>query len=157
MNHIVIGTDGSPGARAAVSEGLEMARRLGGQVTFVAVRHGISVLGDPYYQHRLSDQLAHARAAVEDAMAEAERLGVHAEYEIAEGEAADEILKAARYREADLIVVGSRGLGAIAGALLGSVSRKLVQHSPIPVLVVKERGPSEVAAEHAGDLTGAHV
>ena len=156
MKQIVIATDGSPGGRAAVDEGLELARLLSGRATFVSVRHAIPVLGDPYYQHKLTEQLAHARTAVDDAMAEAERLGVTAEYEIAEGDAADEILRTARYHEADLIVVGSRGLGAIAGALLGSVSRKLVQHSPIPVVVVKEREPAEAGA-HERKLTAAHA
>ena len=147
MNHIVIGTDGSPGAQAAVSEGLELARLLGADVTFVAVRHGISILGDPYYQRKLTEQLAHARAAVDDALAVAAEEGVKAEYEICEGDAADEIIRTARYHEAGLIVVGSRGLGAFAGALLGSVSQKLVQHSPIPVVVVKEREPASVEPE----------
>ena len=65
--------------------------------------------------------------------------------EIAEGDPVDELVRAARYQEAELIVVGSRGLGAIAGALLGSVSRALVQHSPVAVLVVKERVGAELA------------
>ena len=146
MKRIVIGADGTPGGRAAVAEGLELARRLAVPVTFVSVRHPIPVLGDPYYQRKLSEQLHKTRMALDDAMEEAERLAVDADSEIVEGDAADEILRAARYRDADLIVVGSRGLGAIAGALLGSVSRRLVQHSPIPVLVVKEGTPTTSAS-----------
>lgn len=145
MNRIVIGTDGSPGGRAAVDQGLELARRLGASVTFICVRHPIVLLGDPYYQRKLSEQLNHARAALDEAMDEADRLGVDADCEIAEGDPVDELVRAARYQEAGLIVVGSRGLGAIAGALLGSVSRALVQHSPVPVLVVKERVGAELA------------
>jgi nucleotide-binding universal stress UspA family protein len=139
MNRILIGTDGSPGARAAVEEGLDLARRLGAAVTLVAVRRAIPLLGDPFYQRRLSEQLRNARAVLDEAKAEADRLGVDADYEILEGDAVDEILRAARYGEVDLIVIGSRGLGPVAGAVLGSVSRALVQYSPIPVLVVKER------------------
>lgn len=138
MKRIVIGTDSSPGSRAAMHEGLDLARRLGAAVTFVTVRHPIPLLGDPYYQRRLSQQLRQARAVLDEAKAEAERLGVDVDSEIAEGDAVDEILRTAQYAEADLIVVGSRGLGPVAGAVLGSVSRVLVQYSPIPELVVKE-------------------
>ncbi len=139
MERIVIGTDSSPGAQAAVAEGVELARQLGAAVTFVYVRSPIPILGEPYYQRKLSSQFRQARAILEAAMAEADRLGVGADYEIAEGDPAEEILRTARYREAGLIVIGSRGLGAIAGALLGSVSTALVRHAALPVLVVKER------------------
>jgi nucleotide-binding universal stress UspA family protein len=145
MDRIVIGTDGSPGSTAAVEEGLEFARLLGVPVTFIYVRHPITLLGEPYYQRRLSGQLAHARAALDEAMDVAERVGVEADCEIVEGDPVDELVRAARYQEADLIVVGSRGLGAIAGAMLGSVSKALVQHSPVPVLLVKERVGAELA------------
>ena len=151
MEHILIGTDGSPDAAAAVTEGLGLAKLLGAHVTFVSVRSGTAPLGEPFYGEHLSEQLARARAALDAAKAEAERLGVPAETEILEGRPADSILQLAESREADLIVVGSRGLGAIAGALLGSVSRRLVQHSPIPVLVVKER----TAAEHRDSAAAA--
>jgi nucleotide-binding universal stress UspA family protein len=149
MDRIVIGTDGSPGGRAAVEEGLELARTLGVGVTFICARHPIALLGDPYYQRRLSEQLVHARAALDEALEEAARLGVEADCEIAEGDPVDELIRAARYQEADLIVVGSRGLGAVAGALLGSVSKALVQHSPVPVLVVKETVTGDLAAKSA--------
>jgi len=141
MNTIVIGTDGSPGARAAVTHGLELARRLGTRVIFVFVRPDTWLLGDPYYQHRLSEQLARSRAALGPAIDEAEAASVEAEHEVVEGDTSDELIRAARYHDAELIVVGSRGLGALAGAVLGSTSARLVQHSPIPVLVVKEPAP----------------
>jgi nucleotide-binding universal stress UspA family protein len=42
-------------------------------------------------------------------------------------------------READLVVVGSRGLGGFASLVMGSVSRTVLQHSPVPVVVVPSR------------------
>lgn len=147
MERIVIATDGSTGAAAAVADGVELARLTGAAVTFVYVRQRIPLLGSPFYQRKLSDQLRCAHDALEDAMEEADRHGVNADYEIAEGDVAHEILRTAVYRDAGMIVVGSRGLGALAGALLGSVSRALVERAPLPVLISKEH--AAVAGEPA--------
>ncbi len=146
MTHILVAVDGSPGSRAAVSEGVDLARATGADVIFLGVRHRISVLrGRPFYQRKLSGQLARLRPALDAAIEEAERAGVEAESEILEGDVVEEILRAALYREADLIVVGSRGLGPVAGAVLGSVSKALVELAPMPVLVAKERAAKPLA------------
>ena len=58
-------------------------------------------------------------------------------YELRQGDAARTILDYAEETKADLIVIGSRGLGGIREFVLGSVSHNIVQHSKIPVLVVK--------------------
>jgi nucleotide-binding universal stress UspA family protein len=60
-----------------------------------------------------------------------------AEAHLREGPAVDEILDLAEEVGADLIVIGSRGLGAISRALLGSVSESVVKHAHCPVLVVR--------------------
>jgi nucleotide-binding universal stress UspA family protein len=53
------------------------------------------------------------------------------------GNPAEEIMKAASREQADLIVMGAKGLGAIARFLLGSVSTRVVQHTNGSVLVVR--------------------
>jgi nucleotide-binding universal stress UspA family protein len=53
------------------------------------------------------------------------------------GRPADEIIAVARQQQADLIVMGARGLGAIGRFILGSVSLKVLQHSTCSVLVVR--------------------
>lgn len=138
MNRIVIATDGSEGAWSAVQEGVELAYEVGAEVTFVTVRHGVPLLGSTHYQEHLTRQLAQARAALDRAEAEADRRGVLHESEILEGDPASLIADLARSRYADLLVVGSRGHGGLASALIGSISRALLTRSPVPVMVVRE-------------------
>jgi nucleotide-binding universal stress UspA family protein len=138
MRHLVVGIDGSDGARAAVEEAVELAARLRAKVTFVhALSAPRSFVGDPLYQDVLSDELECGRIALAEAAELAEAEGVDARTEIVEGDAAEGLLLLARERDADVIVVGSRGLGSIRGALLGSVSRAITKHADLPVLVVK--------------------
>jgi nucleotide-binding universal stress UspA family protein len=137
MATIVVGTDGSDNSAAAVSEALDLAKRLDAKVVFVAVSPPVSeLLGDPNYKDRVSENLNRARQALEAVKAAAESAGVEAEYELIEGDPAEEIANFAELRDADLVVVGTRGLGAIAGSLLGSVSSAVVRRSSRPVVVV---------------------
>ena len=145
MHSILISTDGSPSAAAALADGLELARQAGAKALFVNVRPTISLLGVPYEQEKLSEQMEIARAALEGATARAGELGVEAESEILEGDPAEQILGLARSRDVDLVVVGSRGRGPISAALLGSVSRAVVNGADRPVLVVRkpEKSPGD--------------
>lgn len=139
MATIVVGTDGSKGSQASLSEGLELARRLDAKVLIVAVAAQVSeLLGGSVYEQRLSERLDRARAALDAARTMAEEAGVEAEFEIFEGNAAEEIAMIAESRDADLVVVGTRGLGGITGSLLGSVSADLIRRSKRPVVVIRE-------------------
>ena len=145
MKRIIVATDGSDGGHAAVAEGASLAQALGAAITIVHVRPAITFLGEPLYQRRLSNQLERARQAVDDALARLEREGLEADYEILEGDAPDQIVRIADARDADLIVIGSRGLGPVPGALLGSVSSAVVRHAACPVVVVKSKHRARAA------------
>ena len=134
---IVIATDGSACAADATEEGVWLAKKLDADVCFVAVaRAPRAILGDPYYQHAVTAEVASARTAIDAAALFADERGVAYEQEIVCGKPAEEILRAARERDAELIVVGSRGRGAVTG-LLGSVSTAVVHGADRPVLVVR--------------------
>jgi nucleotide-binding universal stress UspA family protein len=132
----VIATDGSESAEQAVVEGARVARGLGATAVLVYVRPSIGLLGEPHYQEKLSEQMAYARAALDRAQALVRREGCEAAAEILEGTPAEQVVDLARARNAPLIVVGSRGLGAVTGALLGSVSSAILYRADRPVLVV---------------------
>jgi nucleotide-binding universal stress UspA family protein len=147
MKRIVIATDGSPDATRAVHEGLDLASELGAYVTFVSVRTPPNAMwGAPVYQAELETSTQIARKAIDEAIAIAEEAGIDADYEILDGPAAEAIDTIAESHDADFIVVGSRGRGAVKGALFGSVSKALVTHSQRPVLVVKEPKRERVLA-----------
>jgi universal stress protein A len=54
------------------------------------------------------------------------------------GDPADEIIAAAARMDADMIVMGSRGMGRLGSAILGSVASAVLRSAPCPVLVVRE-------------------
>jgi nucleotide-binding universal stress UspA family protein len=145
--HLIIATDGSPGAREALETGLSLAAESGATATLVYVRQRpLPILGDPFYGRSVSQELMRGRAVLADAATFAAEHGVDAETEVLEGDPAQSVIELARQREADLIVVGSRGRGMIAGALLGSVSAAIAHDADRPVLVVKQRSRARRAA-----------
>ena len=143
MRKILIATDGSPAALHAVELGLELAEEQHAQPTFVHVAPAADVLpvagfgmGGPV---SVPHELAEAdRSSLDDAVALAEERGIEAQTKLLAGDPAHEIVAYADEIDADLIVVGSRGLGTISSALLGSVSHKLLHAAKRPVMVVRE-------------------
>jgi nucleotide-binding universal stress UspA family protein len=147
MKEFLVPIDGSEGSDAAIEEVLELAQEVGAHVTFAFVRKPpSSLLGYPHYDRLLSTELGRARETIDAARRRALDAGVDARAEILEGDPVDEILSFADNSGADLIVMGSRGRGALAGALLGSVSSAVVQHASVPVLVAKERSARHLVA-----------
>jgi nucleotide-binding universal stress UspA family protein len=146
MKHFIVGTDGSDGARAAIEEALDLAASMNAKVTFVSVlRAADALVRDQLYRQQIREELADARVALAEALEQAEDAGVQAKCRVLEGHAADALVAFAREQDADVIVVGSRGLGALRGVLVGSVSRSVTRHADRPVLVVKrETAPRRV-------------
>lgn len=135
MNGIVVGVDGSPGAAGALRFAAELARARGSelhavcawQMPAMAFAGGVYV-GDDDLPTALEEG---ARRVLADAV---HGLDVPVEQHALQGHASEVLLKAAE--GADMLVVGSRGLGGFARLLLGSVSHGVVHHAPCPVVVV---------------------
>ena len=143
---IVVGTDDSCTARAAVNVAGELAQRYG--IDTVHVVCGYHPLSEAELAHLAQDLPAEFRTGLSAdqtgaAMAgAAERhlngMGVRAETHPVPASGAEAILDVAEEVGADLIVVGSRGHGAGKRLLHGSVSTKVVHHAPCSVLVVHD-------------------
>ena len=140
MKRILIATDGSAAAHEAVELGVELARDEAAEAVFVHVvplsdmvsMNGFGLMSAVPYEPTESDE-----QVLEDAQAVAEREGVPAGAAFLRGDPVAEITRHADTIDADLIVVGSRGHGGFASALLGSVSRGILGASRRPVLVVR--------------------
>jgi nucleotide-binding universal stress UspA family protein len=146
MARIVVGVDGSDGAAEALRWALGEARLRGADVRVVHAWSVPLVLSIPSADAfgvpepaGSMDQVRTALRKEADNVLEASLKGVKAddvtiEGEVVEGKAAQVLIEAAR--NADLLVVGTRGLGGFTGLLLGSVSQQCTHHAPCPVVVV---------------------
>ena len=134
---IVVGVDGSANSLAALHVAVEEAALRGASLRIVmawqltwseiaiespAVVKQIVLHNEQILEHALVE-IDHGRAA-----------GVKVTTELVNGHPATELLAAAA--DASLLVVGSRGMSGLTGALLGSVTHAVVHHAPCPVLVV---------------------
>jgi nucleotide-binding universal stress UspA family protein len=146
VRRVLVALDGSPDAWRALQF---VAGFLSSRTVAVRVLH---VLASPT-RNRGGDQNTGAHADVERRAA-GEKLLVDAaaelngflvvEQSLLTGDPREEILRVAGESTADLLVVGSRGLGAIGRLLLGSVSEAVLLHAPCPTLVVPARRPWDV-------------
>ena len=147
MKRILVATDDSETARQAVDAGIELAASEGAELVFA---HVVSVLDFAPESNGVEIPPARVPRAEDDpalasAVASADEQGVPAKAELLIGYPCAQILRLARHIDADLIVIGSRGLGPLKGAFLGSTSRGVVAKAERPVMVVRETGARELA------------
>lgn len=136
MKKIFLPVDGSEHSRRAVAKTIELARLTGGEVRVF------------HYQEREPSRAGiatfeateDAAKLVDAAVAELQAAGIRASGETRAGlagEAAKAIVDEAGRFDADMIVIGSRGLTDFAALLVGSVAHKVIHHAHCPVLVVR--------------------
>lgn len=134
IRRVVLAVDGSTASKRAVQFMLGAMRPTSGasgqEPMIVTVTHAMPFLNYPELRQA-------GKAMVEDCSAKLVRAGYRVEQVPTIGNPADEILKVAERHEADLIVTGAKGLGAVGRFLLGSVSTRVVQHATCSVLIVR--------------------
>lgn len=139
FKRILIPVDGSPQSVHAAQTGLELAQALGAEIaTVYVVEPPVPYTGEIGIPP--DELLEVAERDDRDALAalrQSVRLPPEARHFVRVGHPADVIGKVAAEWPADLIVIGSHGLGGLGRALLGSVADAVVRHSPCPVLVVR--------------------
>jgi nucleotide-binding universal stress UspA family protein len=141
---IVVATDGSPPARAALAVAVAGPWPRGSRAVGVVARQGFTAPAmAAEWPAPVWDSLERALEQIRrDAQAQLARRWPGAEVTIVDGPPADAILRTARRLSASVIVVGSRGHGLLGRLFLGSVSRAVVRGAHCPVLVVKGRRPA---------------
>jgi nucleotide-binding universal stress UspA family protein len=139
FKNILLAFDGSEHARKAAELTGNLAREQNEplRVWIVAVMEPAPwELGEPYLS-KFIEQRTRSGQLLLDAATSIIGDGVEVNGELLFGAPAECILSVAETRACDLIVMGTRGLGALRGLLLGSQAQKVVSHAHCPVLVVK--------------------
>jgi nucleotide-binding universal stress UspA family protein len=141
---IVVGTDGSDTAREAVRQATDLAQKIGARVHLVSAY-------EPVPEGRLRDERQQVpddlqwmvnpredvNSTLDEAGKEIEQVGIEVDTHAREGDPADAILDVAEEQQADLIVVGNKGMTGAKRFLLGSVPNKVSHHAPCSVMIIR--------------------
>lgn len=145
MKRILHPSDFSRASRSAFKKAIELARATRASLDLLHVMAPVApILGDGYVSPQTYDKLAAsgttwARREMERLVKKARAAGVKTRSTIVEGVPVDRIVRAARARHADLVVMGTHGRTGFSRFLLGSVASRVAAISPSPVLTVRGR------------------
>ncbi len=136
---VLLAVDGSEHALHAARTAADLARAMNSKEFRIVVAYDFipPYLGEPNMQHAINARMEDAQSILQNAVKEVGDLSCEIHTELIEGSIAEAIIGVATTRKSDVIVMGSRGLGKLAGLLLGSTSQKVVAHAPCPVLIVR--------------------
>jgi nucleotide-binding universal stress UspA family protein len=141
---IVVGTDGSDTAKQAVKQAIDLAKEVGATLDVVSAYEPVSNTRLREEVNQVPDDMQwminpreDVNATLEDTASEVKEAGVDVHTFAREGDPADAILDVAEERDADLIVVGNKGMTGAKRFLLGSVPNKVSHHAPCSVLIVR--------------------
>ncbi|MGO9249723.1 MAG: universal stress protein [Solirubrobacteraceae bacterium] len=141
---IVVGTDGSDTAGQAVRQAVDLARAVGAKIELVSAYEPVPAQRLREERREAPEDLQWAISPREDVDATLDaaakivrEAGVAVDIYPRQGDPADAILDVAEEREADLIVVGNKGMTGAKRFLLGSVPNKVSHHAPCSVMIIR--------------------
>ena len=139
FQNILVGVDGSEHSYKAARMAGEVARCMstGSLCVVVCYDPGPTYMGEPYLDDGINARAKRSEMVLQKALDEVGLVPGDLQTRILEGPPAEAILSVAEMNASDLIVMGTRGLGRLAGLLLGSQSQKVVSHARCPVLLVR--------------------
>jgi len=140
---ILVAVDGSQAAQRALESAIDLAKRYKAKLIILHVimqrLHPVTPTeaGVMTPTVRISEMKAEGEEIIRKAERYASRGGVDYECKIVEGNPADEIIKFAQTGQADLVILGSRGLNEVRAFLFGSVSDRVSHRLKCPTLIIK--------------------
>ena len=139
FERILLAVDGSEHGYHAAKMPADLARAMNSETLRIVVAYNRipPYLGEPNLQQAIDARLTEAQEVLKKAVEIVGDVPAEIHTELIEGDAAESIIEVANTRESSVIVMGSRGLGRLAGLVLGSTSQKVVSHAPCPVLIVR--------------------
>jgi nucleotide-binding universal stress UspA family protein len=139
FERILLAVDGSEHGYNAARMAADLARAMKSETLRIVVSYGRipPYLGEPNLQEAINARLNEVQEILHKAVEIVGDVPAEVHTELIEGDAAESIIEVAKVRNSSVIVMGSRGLGRLAGLVLGSTSQKVVSHAPCPVLIVR--------------------
>lgn len=138
FKRILLAVDGSRHSDLAVDYAAGLAAAFqSGLLVVHAYPQTSDLLGYEDFERLVSRRKSAGQKILDDVRERLEKRGITFQEDLLEGPEAEAVLAAAASHKADLIVMGTRGLGTIEGMLFGSVSRKVSQHADCPVMLTR--------------------
>jgi len=144
IGSMVVGTDGSDTAKEAVRQASDLAKSLNATIHLVSAYEPVPEGRLRQERQEVPDDMQwmvnpreDVSATLEEAAEEIRQGGVEVQLHPREGDPADAILDVAEEQNADLVVVGNKGMSGAKRFLLGSVPNKVSHHAPCSVLIIR--------------------
>jgi nucleotide-binding universal stress UspA family protein len=128
LEKILVGVDGSEYSKRALAEAIKIGKKFEAEITVVSVFHPAPTPSAHEFSHRI---LEDAKVVLEDEKVKYKLVSV------TDTNPSKVIIDMARDGKFDLVVIGSRGIGAAHALVLGSVCSRVTCESPVNVLIVK--------------------